>query len=76
MIARYVIAAVAKNVVRKQRMACGHVVDRGLPTQRAQLDHEDLGWWITIGDVGFYLGNEEPDIKSGDAIRVIIEGVP
>jgi hypothetical protein len=70
---RYIIPAIVKNVARKQRIARSYIIDRGLPTQRAEFDYEDLGWWLTIGDMSLYLGTEQPAIQAGDDIKVTIE---
>jgi hypothetical protein len=63
------------NVAEKQRIARGYVLDRSLPTQRAVLEYETLGWWLTIGDNSFYLGAEKPDISVGDRIGITIERI-
>jgi len=73
---KYTIAATAKNVEQKQRVVRGYIVDRGLATQHAEFDYETLGWWLTIGDVSFYLGENEPDISSGNRVKVTIERLP
>jgi hypothetical protein len=72
---RYIVSATVKDVARKPRVARGHIIDRGLPTQRTELEHEDLGWWITVGDMSLYLGTstEQPIIQAGDSVKIIIE---
>jgi len=72
---RYAFTAIADNVAEKQRIARGYVLDRGLPTQRAVLEYETLGWWLTIGDNSFYLGAEKPGISVGDRIGITIERI-
>jgi len=43
----------------------------------AEFFNQDLGWWLLItgSHEAIYLGEEQPDIKEGDKIKITLEKV-
>lgn len=39
----------------------------------SHFDEESTGWWVVLGDVGFYAGTEKPEFEAGNLVKVIIE---
>jgi hypothetical protein len=66
---RYVWNTTVRNVHRKETTVSGKIGADGM----AELTVESAGWYIQIGYISLYAGEEEPPYKSGDTVRLTLE---
>lgn len=56
---------------RKQRHSWAKEEDGSVTFQE-----KDLGWWVRVeGSSALYIGTEQPDLKVGDQLRMIVEKI-
>lgn len=62
------------RVDEKRRAKSGRIYDRGLPTQRMQVEYESTGWWVFLeGNLSISLGSVKPPLEPGDNIIITLE---
>lgn len=62
------------RVEEKRRAVRGSIHDRGLPTQRMQVEYESKGWWVFLeGNLSISLGSVKPPLEPGDSITITLE---
>ncbi len=66
---RYVFRTIIHDVIHKEMTVGGKKSADGT----AELFVEDAGWYIRLGNLSIYMGHEEPALKSGQRVRLIIE---
>jgi hypothetical protein len=65
---RYVFVDRVQRVEEKRLTVGAKLVDG-----QAKLFTESAGWYVTFGNLSFYVGQLEPAFKAGDKVRVTIE---
>jgi hypothetical protein len=70
---KYVIDTIAKRVEEKRRAVRSRKVGDSPSGPVFDTEYEKIGWWITLDGVSFLIGNDEPEIRTGDKIRITIE---
>lgn len=71
---RYVFPCTIVNVEERTQIKRGYKDAKG----EAHIDYEVIGYFAVLsrGNVAIYLGTEQPDLKPGDNVRLILEPAP
>ena len=72
---RYVLFMIVDAVEHKQTAVSGYVRNRGQPDQEMVVERADFGWFITFGKTAWSVGDEKPELKAGDRVRITIEKI-